>query len=62
LSGLNATIDWKKRENAINISRVQAGRSGLFAERFNIIGWIWQDPKQELIMFNRLASRLAALT
>jgi len=34
----------------------------LFAERFNIIGWIWQDPKQEPIMFNRLASKLAALT
>jgi len=30
----------------------------LLAERFNIIGWIY---KQEPIMFNRLASRLAAL-
>jgi len=30
----------------------------LLAERFNIIGWIY---KQESIMFNRLASRLAAL-
>jgi len=30
----------------------------LLAERFNMIGWIY---KQEPIMFNRLASRLAAL-
>jgi len=30
----------------------------LFAERFNIIGWIYE---QEPIMFNRLASKLAAL-
>jgi len=30
----------------------------LLAERFNIIGWIY---KQEPIMFNRLANRLAAL-
>jgi len=29
----------------------------LLAERFNMIGWIY---KQESIMFNRLASRLAA--
>jgi len=30
----------------------------LLAEQFNIIGWIY---KQEPIIFNRLASRLAAL-
>jgi len=30
----------------------------LLAERFNMIDWIY---KQEPIMFNRLASRLAAL-
>jgi len=33
--------------------------ASLLAERFNTIGWIY---KQESIMFNRLASRLAALS